>query len=256
MQEKNKKRLDKFGLSHYIKNYEEFIGPLRNQKVKLLELGIAKGDSLKFWNDWFPLGRIVGLDLNPFKFESGQYDRIHIYQGEQQDTALLDRLAAEQAPDGFDIIIDDASHVGQLTRISFWHLFQNHLKPGGIYCIEDWGTSYWNNYPDGKNFTPGVPGFAFHERILNGLYRNKFVQSIKLLRKTVGFIRWNAVKRRFPSHNRGMVGVVKELVDECGIADITRPGYGRGIPRASQFEWARFSHGQVFIKKANPDPKK
>ena len=77
-------RIDKLWLSHYMKNYEDYLGPLRNTEVKLLELGIAKGDSLRHWSEWFPKGQIVGLDVNPFKFESGVYDRIHIYQGEQQ----------------------------------------------------------------------------------------------------------------------------------------------------------------------------
>ena len=39
-----------------------------------------------------------------------------------------------------------------LTKMAFWHLFDNHLKPNGLYVIEDWGTSYWDDWPDGKNF--------------------------------------------------------------------------------------------------------
>jgi hypothetical protein len=34
----------------------------------------------------------------------------------------LDRIAGERAPDCFDIIIDDASHIAEFTKISFWHL--------------------------------------------------------------------------------------------------------------------------------------
>jgi hypothetical protein len=49
-------------------------------------------------------------------------ERIRFYQGSQDDEALLDPLAKECAPDGFDIVIDDASHIGKLARVSFCNL--------------------------------------------------------------------------------------------------------------------------------------
>jgi len=63
-------------------------------------------------------------------------------------------VARKTAPEGFDIIIDDASHFGDLTKIAFWHLFDNHLKPSGLYVIEDWGTGYWSDWTDGKTYRP------------------------------------------------------------------------------------------------------
>ena len=122
--------IGKMGLAHYLENYEQFLGPLRNRPLDVLELGVANGDSLKHWEEWLPHARITGLDINPcpVAFDSG---RVACYVGEQQDRALLDRIGAERAPDGFDVVIDDAAHVGQLARISFWHIFEHHLKPGG-----------------------------------------------------------------------------------------------------------------------------
>lgn len=58
---------------------------------------------------------------------------------------------------------------------------------------------------------------------MNALSQSALVRGNRLLRKAVGWIRWRAVKRSFPSHQRGMVGFIKELVDECGTADITHP---------------------------------
>jgi hypothetical protein len=63
-------------------------------------------------------------------------------------------VARKTAPEGFDIIIDDASHFGDLTKIAFWHLFDNHLKPSRLYVIEDWGTGYWSDWTDGKTYRP------------------------------------------------------------------------------------------------------
>ncbi len=79
-------------------------------------------------------------------------ERIQVFEGSQADTVFLSEVAHETAPEGFDIIIDDASHLGELTKIAFWHLFDNHLKPGGLYVIEDWGTGYWSDWPDGMTF--------------------------------------------------------------------------------------------------------
>jgi hypothetical protein len=239
---------DKAEHTHYLRNYEEYFQPLLDQEVKLLELGIYKGGSLLLWRDFFTNGLIVGLDLNKVDVpdESG---RIRIYQGQQQDIGLLDRVAQESAPNGFDIIIDDCSHIGELTRISFWHLFDNHLKPGGIYVIEDWSTGYWDSFFDGValNYRPNLnysPALFRARSALSHLQRtapalNSILRSVKRL--------FN--RRQFRSHDYGLVGFVKELVDECGMADITREDLGTPPYRPSKFKEMRISPGQVFIVK-------
>jgi hypothetical protein len=241
-------RIDKLGLEHYMRNYEEYMSPKRHEPVKLLELGVANGDSLKHWADWMPNASIVGLDINPPPSNLTS-ERIIYYQGEQQNISVLNRLAREQAPSGFDFIIDDASHLGQFTRISFWHLFVNHLKPGGLYFIEDWGTGYWPSYVDGRHFRPQKVEFAPHERILNKLAISNLVHNNYALRKLVGWSRWHLVRKKFPSHQYGMVGFIKELVDECGIADSTHESFGIGGSKTSRIEWMRVSLGHVIIKK-------
>src|ERR1041385_3025356 len=143
---------DKAEHAHYLQQYEEYFGPLLDKDIRLLELGIYHGGSLLLWRDYFQKGVIVGLDIEPVAIEDAS-GRIRTYQGMQQDTQLLDRIGSENAPEGFDVIIDDCSHVGELTRLSFWHLFDNHLKPGGLYVIEDWATGYWNSFFDGASFS-------------------------------------------------------------------------------------------------------
>ena len=140
----NRYDTDKAGLTHYLRNYEHYFGGLRDREVRLLELGIKEGGSLLLWRDYFERGLIVGSDINPVKL-GDPTGRVRAYEGEQQDTEPLDRIARENAPDGFDIIIDDCAHIGVLARASFRHLFDNHLKSGGVYVIEDWGTGYWDS---------------------------------------------------------------------------------------------------------------
>ncbi|MDM9380819.1 methyltransferase domain-containing protein [Chlorogloeopsis sp. ULAP01] len=241
--------IDKLACQHYLRNYEEYLKPLRDQEIVLLELGVAEGKSLLYWRDFFPKAQIIGLDIHPVQINDPS-NRIKVYQGEQQNREVLNKIADEVAPNGFDVIVDDASHIGQFTRISFWHLFENYLKPGGLYFIEDWGCSYWDIYPDGKKYFPQQVDFTWYEKLLNHLLKISFIQNTTLFRKLVNKLRIVLVKKEFPSHQRGMVGFVKELVDECGFPDITNELFGNPPKRPSMIEWMRVSVGHVVIKKA------
>ncbi len=251
----NKKKLDASNYNtdksqhlHYLRNYEEYFQPLLEKDIRLLELGVYRGGSLLLWRDYFDQGLIVGLDLNPVMIEDSS-GRIRVYEGGQQDVELLDRIARETAPEGFDIIIDDCSHIGELTRISFWHLFDNHLKRGGLFVIEDWSASYWDSWFDGVAFSY-QPSLKFSPT----LFRLRSLVT-KLQRGTpIPNAFWRFIKRlinyrQFHSHNYGLVGFIKELVDECGMADITRPARGTPPFRSSKFKEMRILPGQVFIIK-------
>jgi hypothetical protein len=103
----------------------------------------------------FARATIVGIDLElPDSFVPGE--RIELFRGSQADTRFLSEVADKTAPDGFDIIIDDASHIGQLTKTAFWHFFDSHLKRGRLHAIEEWGTGYLDDFPDGRKFNAKV----------------------------------------------------------------------------------------------------
>ncbi|MGB0651967.1 MAG: SAM-dependent methyltransferase [Thermoplasmatota archaeon] len=226
----------------YLQYYDEHLAGLRSKDVRLLELGIAHGGSLDVWLDYFPKGRVVGLDMNP-KPEP-EDERAAVYQGMQQDPEVLDRIGREQAPEGFDVIIDDASHLGHLTEASFWHLFDNHLRPGGLYVIEDWRTAYWPTWPDGKRFRSRQP--------LNG---GQKAADATLLGPTSQILparllqRWRP--RRLRSHDQGMAGFIKRLVDEMAMDMVTHPKRGGGGVRLPRFKKVDVRPGQVFVVKAD-----
>lgn len=94
---------------HYLSWYYQFLHRSVDAPIKLLELGIAEGSSLMMWREFFSKAEITGLDLDPVELDDDT-GRIATYAGEQQDKALLDRIGRERAPEGFDVIIDDASH--------------------------------------------------------------------------------------------------------------------------------------------------
>ena len=244
-------RIDKLAMPHYLRRYEELVlEPSRDKAVRLLEIGIARGDSLYFWRDQLPRATIVGLDIEEALLDDPS-GRIRTYVGEQQDRELLDRIARENAPEGFDYIIDDGSHIGQYTRLAFWRLFERHLKPGGKYFIEDWGCSYWPQYPDGRRYRPPVADFELHERVLHAMHRAARARKLTYLRRALGFLRYRTVRKSFPSHQAGMVGFIKELVDECGMPDITDPRFGLGPQRPSRI--AQLSIGVGLVIATKPD---
>lgn len=150
------------------------------------------------------------------------------------------------APEGFDIIIDDASHIGELTRIAFWHLFDNHLKPGGLYVIEDRGTGYWDDWPDGKSISLSRPAVSrLQGRLLSWLGVIATKRHLKILSSLFHFS-----KTPFHCHGYGMVGFVKELVDEQGAADLTRARFDETPKRQSRFESVLITPFIVFVREA------
>lgn len=223
----------------YLARYMREFGHLFTENIALLELGIQRGGSMYLWRDLFPNGQIVGLDLNPIPIQDDS-GRLHIYQGFQQDPNVLDRIAAEVAPDGFDIVIDDASHLGQYTRDSFWHLFRRHLKPGGIYVIDDWGCAYRADWADGHGYTgsPEAIGAARHDQPVLGKTdigsRERIRRVARRAARPVAarvpekvrpaleslYMRIDGatIKSRFPSHDYGMAGVIKQLVDAVALS--------------------------------------
>jgi SAM-dependent methyltransferase len=233
--------------SKYLANYERFFEAFLSKEVRILELGIRNGGSLLLWRDYFEKGKIVGLDLKPVHIEDSS-KRIITYYGRQEDTDLLDRIGKETAPEGFDIIIDDCSHIAELTRISFWHLFDNHLKPGGLYVIEDWGTGYINNWVDGRKYRPySKPMFHSIRCYLAGIIA---FFSKKLPGRWSRLYKLAYYKQRYHSHDYGMVGFVKQLIDECGMSDITKSKGSNMHERGSKFQEVHIFEGQVFVIKS------
>lgn len=220
--------------SGYLDYYDLIMAPLVDQEIKLLEIGILKGGSLLLWCDYFPQGTIIGIDMKlPEDFKPG--DCVHAFEGNQMDVQFLSKVANQVAPDGFDIIIDDASHIGELTKISFWHLFDRHLKPGGYYVIEDWGTGYWEDWPDGRRYNPEK---TFFSKVWKSL-----LTRVKIASKIPMKFQWH-------THSYGMVGFIKELVDEQGAEDLTRGRLANKPGRESKFESMLIVPSLIFIKKA------
>ena len=138
------------------------------------------GHSLLLWREYLPEARIVGLDLRDPPDNLKGLENVTYIHGRQEDRAALDCAVADHGP--FDLIVDDASHVGRLTKASYLHLIR-HLKPGGLYIFEDIAASV--SLPDWPDYAPMVENPDQGDR--------------------------------FPSYETGMIGVLKQLVDQAAL---------------------------------------
>lgn len=127
---------------HYIPIYDKHLKKFRNTNVKILEIGVSKGGSLKMWREYFGGQAIIyGIDIDASCIEQdGQYGFVRI--GDQKDKKFLDRVISEIGD--VDIVIDDGSHHMSDIRNSFEHLFPK-INFGGIYIVEDLHTSFWRS---------------------------------------------------------------------------------------------------------------
>jgi len=120
---------DKGSIKHnYTNVYENILSSLRFSHVRLVEVGIACGASLKMWSNYFSNGEIIGADINEdCKKLCSSYKNVEI----RIKDATLETVAEQ-----FDIFVDDGSHISK-DILSTFNLHWAELKSGGWYFIED-----------------------------------------------------------------------------------------------------------------------
>ena len=134
----------------YTNIYEKYFESIRNQKLRVLEIGIADGKSLLMWSDYFKNSTIIGVDIHKIDIEEKKLDRnnIKVHQGSQSDDKFINDIITQYK--NFDIIIDDGSHLKKDVIKSF-HLLFPQLNNDGLYVVEDMQTSY-NHFFGGNPF--------------------------------------------------------------------------------------------------------
>lgn len=140
--------LDAIGLKHgtdkasshhdYLNFYESLFAPIRHKPLKILEIGVLHGASIRTWREYFPNARVIGADIDPFARRFAR-DSIEIEYMDQSNLEDLVRVAAKHQP--FDLIIDDGSHFWEHQTTTLKTLFP-FVRPGGIYIVEDLQTNF------------------------------------------------------------------------------------------------------------------
>ena len=139
---------------HYTELYERLFLEWQDEPIIIFEIGIAKGGSLKMWQDYFRHARIFAVDIEP----KTQFDnaRVKTFAGDQAKREQL--KPAIEAAGQPHILIDDGGHTMEQQQVSLGYLFR-YVRPGGYYVIEDVHTSLpelWQGYGverDGANTT-------------------------------------------------------------------------------------------------------
>jgi hypothetical protein len=130
---------DKVERHGYHRFYPWFLREFRGRPIRLLEIGIDQLGSVNLWRTYFKAGlELHGIDRDKKTFEDSS---VHLHKVDQSKLAELKRFV-ESTKDGFDVIVDDGSHIPEhqlQTLESLWPI----LSPGGVYILEDIETSFW-----------------------------------------------------------------------------------------------------------------
>jgi hypothetical protein len=133
---------------HYFDIYSRHFEQYRDRPIRMLEIGVYRGGSLRMWKQFFhPDSTIVGIDIDKSCEAHEIADQnVYVRIGSQGDPNFLAAVNGEFGP--FDIILDDGSHKTHHQIISFGALFRSALKDGGCYMVEDMHTNYWLKHVD------------------------------------------------------------------------------------------------------------
>lgn len=137
----------------YTQVYERLLGARRLEIDRILEIGVARGASLRMWLDYCPNAMVVGLDVRiPRELEDiKDYPRLVLFRGSQDDEVVLRRI--RDGWKAFDFIVDDGSHQVAHQQRSFIELWPA-VKPGGFYFVEDL------HAPASAGFIPWLSGYV------------------------------------------------------------------------------------------------
>jgi len=158
---------------NYTTVYSNLLGDLRDRPLRIFEIGLGTnspnfafgmgingrpGASLRGWREIFPKALVYGADIDrDVLFEE---ERISTFYCDQLDPAAIRNLWSQPVlQGGMDIIIDDGLHTFD-ANVSFLDASLEHLRPGGIYVVEDilneaianwqsrWETVYSKQFPN------------------------------------------------------------------------------------------------------------
>ena len=120
--------------------YDLWLSKIRDEQIRLLEIGVLLGGSLRMWEEYFPNADIHGADIDDRREHATSRISIH-----QTDQTKLDQL--QLLPKDCHVIIDDGGHTMLQQQLTLTTLFDSHLLPGGTYILEDLHTSEVEYYP-------------------------------------------------------------------------------------------------------------
>ncbi|MGB4595469.1 MAG: class I SAM-dependent methyltransferase [Anaerolineaceae bacterium] len=143
----------------YLNEWDRLFKSYKDTPIDLLEIGIQNGGSLEIWAKYFTkANHIIGCDIDEHCGNLTFIDkRIHFVFGD----ALKDETQKKVLENSltYDIIIDDGSH-DSIDVIKAFSRYFPVLKEGGLYIIEDFHTSFWDQFHGGIYSRIGASAFV------------------------------------------------------------------------------------------------
>ncbi len=129
---KNKK--EKVQAHGYAKFYEDYFKNIKNEKLKILEIGSFYGNASASLFFYFRNSFLYAGDIFPdlFRYKSKRVKNFFVNSSEE--VSIKDNIIAKNIQ--FNIIIEDASHSFKDQIISLFLLFKS-LEPKGLFIIEE-----------------------------------------------------------------------------------------------------------------------
>ncbi len=133
--EKPFKRKNKKIVAHgYAKIYESLFKPIKDESLKILEVGSFYGNASAALFFYFKKSMIYSADINPdmYKYRGSRLKNFYVDSSSRES---INKNLLGQNID-FNIVIEDASHMLKDQIISLFMLFPK-IKKGGIFIIEE-----------------------------------------------------------------------------------------------------------------------
>lgn len=184
--------------------YEDLFAPYREKATKVFEIGINKGGSIRMWQEYFPNAQIFGMDSNRGivnNMRMAKVPRVTALRVNQNDIIALQQFAHDHGSEGFDIGIDDGSHLWG-DQIQTFEILWPTIKDGGLYVIEDTLNSYY--YKEGNTGPSAVDYFKHLVDVINFWGEDDVSKPVEF-QSTIDWIgfRYNAIfiKKQFIKHD-------------------------------------------------------
>ena len=155
---------DKGNIKHlYTPVYEKLIADLtpnrKTARLRVGEIGVACGASLRMWANYLPQSQIEGFDIRP--------DCANLCKDLPNVTiTIADPRTMDRR--NYDFFVDDGSHMAEDIVETLVHC-QTWVRSGGYYVIEDLACTYDEGYAARfrRNFNSTLPN---DRRLITGLF--------------------------------------------------------------------------------------